>query len=180
MEQGINATLRFPPEVLKLIADVGLDVALDLTYDATKKYSGDYFFQEMQGLADAAGVPVKTIRRIHMIGELTKGSCSMVGAWGKATAGGETLQVRALDWDVQGPFKDYPQLTVYGPLVSASRAIRIGALRAVLCGVVRRVLCGVRPDISAKTGTLPCAAACEAARALTAVGTGQVPRRPRG
>jgi hypothetical protein len=43
-----------------------------------------------------------------MIGELTKGDCSMYGAWGKATAStGKTFQLRALDWDVDGPFKDY-------------------------------------------------------------------------
>mmetsp|Transcript_13527 Transcript_13527/g.31136 ORF Transcript_13527/g.31136 Transcript_13527/m.31136 type:complete len:438 (+) Transcript_13527:18-1331(+) len=113
VEQGVNGTIRLPEEVLKIIADVGLDGALDLTWEATKKYSGEYFFQEMQGLADAAGVEYKKIRRIHMIGELTKGSCSMYGAWGAATAGGSTLQLRALDWDVDGPFKDFPQITVY-------------------------------------------------------------------
>lgn len=89
------------------------------------------------------------IRRVHMIGELTKGSCSMYGAWGNATAsiGGKLLQLRALDWDVEGaaccdsyyvsvclaltsgcamclllvllwsasagPFKNFPQITVY-------------------------------------------------------------------
>ena len=33
-----------------------------------------------------------------MIGELTKGACSMFGAWGKATSHGQTIQLRALDW----------------------------------------------------------------------------------
>ena len=33
-----------------------------------------------------------------MIGELTKGACSMFGAWGKATSHGQTVQLRALDW----------------------------------------------------------------------------------
>lgn len=58
----------------------------------------------MQGIADATNYTYETIRRIHMIGELTKGSCSMYGAWGNATAGGKTLQLRALDWDTDGPF----------------------------------------------------------------------------
>jgi len=55
------------------------------------------------------------IRRVHMIGELTKGSCSMYGAWGAATAtlDGRLLQLRALDWSVDGPFKNTPQVTVY-------------------------------------------------------------------
>ena len=41
----------------------------------------------------------------------------MFGAWGNATAsrGGKLLQLRALDWDVDGPFKNYPAVVVYHP-----------------------------------------------------------------
>lgn len=69
----------------------------------------------MRGIADASGVSIKLIRRIHMIGELTKGTCSMFGAWGKATADGKAIQLRALDWDLDGPFRKYPLITVYHP-----------------------------------------------------------------
>ena len=95
------------------IAKVGLGVALDATYDITEKYTGQWFKDEMKGLADGSGVDEKYIRRVHMIGELTQGHCSMYGAWGAATATGATLQLRALDWDTGGPFQDYPQITVY-------------------------------------------------------------------
>lgn len=112
--EAINGTVPWIPSwAADWVADVGLAVALDLTYDITKKYTGEYFFQEMQGIADASGAHYETIRRVHMIGELTKGSCSMYGAWDSATAGGKTLQMRALDWDTSGPFQDYPQVTVY-------------------------------------------------------------------
>jgi len=68
----------------------------------------------MHGMADAAGVDYDTIRRIHMIGELTKGDCSMFGAWGNALSDKDGLLVmRALDWNMDGPFRLYPQLTVY-------------------------------------------------------------------
>jgi hypothetical protein len=50
-----------------------------------------------------------------MIGELTKGSCSMFGAWGKATSDGQTVQLRSLDWDFNGPYKKYPMAVVYHP-----------------------------------------------------------------
>ena len=42
-----------------------------------------------------------------MLGELTKGGCSMYGAWGDAVANTNSnlWQLRALDWDVDGPFK---------------------------------------------------------------------------
>jgi hypothetical protein len=84
------------------------------TYELTKKYTGNYFYEEMRGMADASGADYHKILGIHMIGEVTKGSCSMFGAWGTATAStGSLLQLRALDWDVDGPFKNFPQITVY-------------------------------------------------------------------
>ncbi len=69
----------------------------------------------MKGTSDASGVPFKLFKRIHMIGELTKGACSMFGAWGKATSNGQTVQLRALDWDFDGPYKQYPIAIVYHP-----------------------------------------------------------------
>jgi hypothetical protein len=70
----------------------------------------------MQGIADASGVDYNTIVRVHMIAGLTQGACSMLGAWGKALhMNGTVLQLRALDWDMDGPFRDLPQITVYHP-----------------------------------------------------------------
>jgi len=113
-DQAINSSVPWiPPKMAEWVAKVGLSVALDLTADATKQYTGDYFFEEMHGMADATGLDYKMIRRVHMIGELTKGSCSMYGAWSNATEDGQSLQMRALDWDTTGPFQDYPQVTVY-------------------------------------------------------------------
>ena len=43
------------------------------------------------------------------------GRCSLYGLWGKATFGGKTLQLRALDWDTDGGLQDYPVVTVYHP-----------------------------------------------------------------
>jgi isopenicillin-N N-acyltransferase like protein len=45
-----------------------------------------------------------------------QGDCSMYGAWGAATAStGKTFQLRALDWDTDGPFKDFSAVVVYHP-----------------------------------------------------------------
>eukprot|EP00180_Rhodochaete_pulchella_P001470 Plantae.Rhodophyta-Rhodochaete_pulchella.ctg22794.p1 GENE.Plantae.Rhodophyta-Rhodochaete_pulchella.ctg22794~~Plantae.Rhodophyta-Rhodochaete_pulchella.ctg22794.p1 ORF type:complete len:389 (-),score=55.28 Plantae.Rhodophyta-Rhodochaete_pulchella.ctg22794:52-1092(-) len=117
LENQVEQQLQGLPNWLRpWVAEVGLDVALDLTYDLTKNYTGDYFFEEMHGIADGAGVSYDDLRRIHMIGELTQGDCSMYGAWGTATAStGHTLQLRALDWDTDGPFKNYPAIIVYHP-----------------------------------------------------------------
>lgn len=49
---------------------------------------------------------IQKIQRIHMIGELTKGDCSMIGAWGSAvTDPVRVLQLRALDWNTDGKFE---------------------------------------------------------------------------
>jgi len=117
IESAINGTFHhLRPWFVDLVAEFGLDEGLDLTYDATRPYTGPYFEEEIRGLAHATGVSEAKIRRIHMIGELTKGSCSMYGAWGNATAStGSLMQLRALDWDVDGPFRNFPQITVYHP-----------------------------------------------------------------
>jgi len=105
------------PAVAKLVAEVGLGAALDLTLEATAPWTGAYFNEELQGLADSTGISMKRLQYIHMIGELTKGSCSLYGAWGQATAseGSPLMQLRALDWDVDGPFRNHPEIVVYHP-----------------------------------------------------------------
>jgi isopenicillin-N N-acyltransferase-like protein len=39
----------------------------------------------------------------------------MFGAWGKATQNSDTIQLRALDWDFEGPYRKYPVVIVYHP-----------------------------------------------------------------
>ncbi|KAL5471501.1 hypothetical protein EMCRGX_G029624 [Ephydatia muelleri] len=116
VEAAINGSVTIFPEWFLLdVANLGLDAALDLEILATEAFTGTYFLDEIKGLADATGLDYKKIQRIHMIGELTKGSCSMFGANASATPTGGLLQLRALDWDVDGPFRNYPQITVYHP-----------------------------------------------------------------
>jgi hypothetical protein len=73
-------------------------------------------------MADASGADYDTIRRIHMIGELTKGQCSMFGAWGKAVPDNGLFVLRAFDWDMDGPFKNFAQITVYHALNSSENS----------------------------------------------------------
>jgi hypothetical protein len=117
VEEALNgSSIILPPDIAKWVADVGLDVALDITSDETAPYTGQWFFDEMHGMADSTGGDYDKIRRVHMIGELTKGGCSMFGAWGTSLANqAGMVTMRALDWDIDGPFKNYPELTVYHP-----------------------------------------------------------------
>jgi len=97
------------------VAEYGLESALELTYELTKDYSGSYFFEEMQGIADATNITYGEILRLHMLPELVKAQCSIYGAWDTATPNGELLQLRALDWDTSGPLQKYPVVTIYHP-----------------------------------------------------------------
>ena len=92
---------------------------LDLTYDATSIFfvkAAPYWEQELQGLSDASGVNIIELRRMHMIPELFKAKCSMVGGWGEAVKEKDQLyQLRALDWDTDGGLQDFPMVMVYHP-----------------------------------------------------------------
>jgi isopenicillin-N N-acyltransferase like protein len=115
-----NAIDNYLPQWLAdLVANLGLDAALDFTEWATKEYTGAYFYEELRGIADGGNIDYKTLVRVHMIAGLTQGKCSMVGAWGAALAKNSAtslLQLRALDWDMDGPFRDFSAVTVQHPL----------------------------------------------------------------
>jgi len=117
MEGQIEDAVPWLPKWLsELIALLGLDAALDATELATREYTPNHFYDEMRGLSDASGTEYQRIVRVHMIAGLTQGACSMFGAWGGALADDtKVLQLRALDWNMDGPFRDYSQITVYHP-----------------------------------------------------------------
>ena len=83
--------------------------------DADAPFIGAHIVDEMHGLADGSGVDFATVRRLHLIAELTQGQCSIVGAWGAATRGGGTLFGRAFDWVAGCPCANWPALVVYHP-----------------------------------------------------------------
>jgi len=121
-DEFYNGPTWVPPAIADYIAEIGLDVLLQLTADATSDYTPAYWFEEMKGLADGvnnvSAVSFQDLYRLTLLGELTKGTCSMFGAWGEALAnveGVDLLQLRSLDWDTDGPFPKYPAVVVYHP-----------------------------------------------------------------
>jgi len=97
------------------VAEYGLRAALDVEYYMTRDYSPDYFYEEIQGLADASGLDYESLLEVHMLPELVKAACSMFGAGKTATPDGSLYQLRALDWDTSGPMQKYPVVTIYHP-----------------------------------------------------------------
>jgi hypothetical protein len=45
-------------------------------------------------LADGSGIPVNIFKQINLIGEMLKASCSILGAYGKASKSGKTVHLR--------------------------------------------------------------------------------------
>ncbi|UJR29433.1 hypothetical protein I4U23_010645 [Adineta vaga] len=107
--------LKLPKWFEDLVVSKGLAFALDFQNTLVEKYIDEEIYAEMRGIADAANVNYYSIRRLHMLGEITRGRCSLYGLWGNATLGGKTLQLRALDWDTKGGLQDYPVVTIYHP-----------------------------------------------------------------
>jgi hypothetical protein len=81
----------------------------------TAPFTPQSYFDEMRGLADASGIDYQMIVRLNLFAEITKASCSFFGAWGEATTGGKTFQLRALDYDTVGPFRDFHTIQIYHP-----------------------------------------------------------------
>ena len=88
---------------------------LDVNYLITKKYTPQRWNDEMKGVGKGSGIPAKTWRRINLIPELLKASCSIGGWWGDATETGKLIQLRSLDWEEHAPISKFPLITVYHP-----------------------------------------------------------------
>ena len=114
----VNASYNLtwlPEPVRDWVVEYGVETALDWTFNATLAYSPAHWADAVAGLAAGSGASVVDIRRVAMIAEWTRAQCSMLGAWGPATPSARLVQLRALDWDTDGPFQRFPVLTVFHP-----------------------------------------------------------------
>jgi isopenicillin-N N-acyltransferase-like protein len=71
--------LKLPKWFEELIAEKGLPVALDVQNDLVKEYIDEEIYNEMRGISDAAQIDYKTIVRLHMLGEITRGKSFTIG-----------------------------------------------------------------------------------------------------
>ncbi len=113
---SVEKKYRFSAKMLELIANAGLEAALDVQNLECAPFTDPEIYAEMRGLADATGMDYHEIVRVHLFGELTQAQCSYYGAYKSATLGGKTLQLRALDWDLGPSLQNYPTVTIYHPL----------------------------------------------------------------
>lgn len=91
------------------------DATLDEVWAATSGYTDDRVEQEILGVAQGAGLPVRLLQHAHCLPLLMPYSCSSVAAWGSATVDGHLYQTRNLDWSLEAGAHEFPVLLVRLP-----------------------------------------------------------------
>lgn len=88
---------------------------LDRAWRQMKPHVPPRYLEELRGLSDASGIPLKTFERLHVLPELTATTCASFTAFGQATQGGRLIQVRNLDWSIQSDVQKYTAVFVHRP-----------------------------------------------------------------
>jgi hypothetical protein len=91
------------------------DANLDAAWTAVAPHVPTRFVEEMQGLADGAGISYDSVRRAHCVSLLEDYACSGVALWGAASADGHLYQIRNLDYTMDSGMQAYPAIVVYLP-----------------------------------------------------------------
>lgn len=99
----------------ELSSDSIIQMGLHMEQVATAHFTPQRFFDELQGISDATGVPLTQLLQVNLFPELTRAICSIVGAWGPATPNGNLYHLRALDYLASAPFNNLSTVTVYQP-----------------------------------------------------------------
>jgi isopenicillin-N N-acyltransferase like protein len=92
-----------------------INAVLDRAWANLAPYTPQEDLDEMQGLADGAGIPVQVIHRMHAVPDLTETSCSALLARDTATRDRHIYQLRILDYGKEFNLYRRPLLTVYHP-----------------------------------------------------------------
>ncbi|MDE2127628.1 MAG: hypothetical protein KGJ62_13660 [Armatimonadetes bacterium] len=112
-------------EIRYMAEDVAKVMLMGLGYSperALAVFNTDYrkhlrpdYLDEMRGLADGSGVPLKDIEIGVSIPDISEWNCTFFAAFGSATKTGDLIQMRALDYTTDAGIQKYPALVVYDP-----------------------------------------------------------------
>jgi isopenicillin-N N-acyltransferase-like protein len=89
--------------------------ALDDAWAQMEPFVPKQYLEEMEGLAEGAGVELQTVKRAHAIPDLSEMDCTFFAAWGDFTKDGHLIQLRALDYATEAHIQDNPAIVVYHP-----------------------------------------------------------------
>lgn len=99
-----------------MTAGMEVDVSvLDQGWAQMEPFVPKEYLEEMEGLAEGAGVELRDVKRVHAIPDLSEMDCTFFAAWGDFTADGHFIQLRALDYATEAHIQDHPAIIVYHP-----------------------------------------------------------------
>ena len=99
---------------LPLVGVWAINWWLDSAWNAARPHVPREYLDELRGLADGAGVPLRELYRLHAVPDRTY-SCSNFAAWGKATARGRLVHMRNLDWNIGAGIQRFAAVFVVRP-----------------------------------------------------------------
>ncbi len=88
---------------------------IDMAWAQMRPHVPERYMEEMQGLADGAGIDVRMVHRAHAVPDLSEFNCTFFAAWGDSTADGHLHQIRALDYEMNAGIQENPALIVCEP-----------------------------------------------------------------
>ena len=101
--------LKFP-----LIGGLAMNWWLDRPWKQALPFIPAEYLEELRGLADASGVPLRELWRLHAIPDRTY-ACSGLAVWGQATADGRLIHTRNLDWNIDAGIQRYAVVFIVNP-----------------------------------------------------------------
>ena len=87
---------------------------LDQAWQQAQPFIPPAYLEELRGVADGSGVPLRELYRLHAIPDRTY-SCSSLAAWGRATSDGRLIHVRNLDWNIDAGIQRFAVVFVVRP-----------------------------------------------------------------
>ncbi len=99
---------------IPVIGPLAVTCWLDMPWHAARPFIPPAYLEELRGLADSSGVPLRELWRLHAIPDRTY-ACANFAAWGRATAGGRMIHLRNLDWTIGAGIQDFATVFVVRP-----------------------------------------------------------------
>ena len=101
VREQISRTLQYIRSYLKIpVLRIWLgNWWLDRPWMVTRRFVPADYLEELRGLADGSGVPLRELWRFHALPDRTY-ACANLAAWGRATADGRLIHTRNLDWNI--------------------------------------------------------------------------------
>ena len=111
---SVNNILSYADRQLK-VPGLGRLIArrkLDQAWRLMKPHVPDRYLEELKGLSDGAGIPLRSLYQVHALPDLTSVVCANSAVAGAATTDGSLIHIRNLDWAIKSGVQGYSAIFV--------------------------------------------------------------------